>query len=699
MKFIKDIVEWVIRKREIGEDYSVSKSAEKFKWFSVLLEFIQNAMDASTKSPVIIKITTTKVKYSVFMKNFLTEKFLKMLKIGKFKPNAEKDLKTEEIDCLILEDFNTTGIKGDPEKYRPYLSNGDENPIFCFNFYVGKDDKLEDPDAGGSEGEGRQTYFYASKISTFFYLTKRENSDPLFYGMTFLMQTTDKSVDWVPILRMGKKFNPPNNLTLAYPSSDKDCIEAFKNCFPIKRKNETGTSVVIPAYETKYLTREKIIAKILEIYRVSICRGQMILEIDDITIDSKNIQSLYKEYVLKDHSENILSNSDEYLNFLIKNEDIKKENIFEINYSKGFELKKDAIPDFEKFIDKFSKNELIKLRCNFFLNYIDRKKGSLETRNVKTYFDLYIQKPFNLQKSFKFNDFVRGFMSIYNIRTSLPIFALLDVSDKEAKRFFKCAEGANHSEWDAGQSKLQNKKFYTETYGHLIRFAKRFPGDLFNLLESEDTEPDFDALSELFPDYSNVQKKKKKAEIKKERYKPPFIPVIYPSLYDWEVDEIKGGFKVKGIKHIKEDIESKIETMRDEKEKIKKFLQSGDAKVDDKNFLEEQLVKIDKTIDKYKIFLDNDADNYPMDLIVRTAFDGENISNPYKSHNPKRHFDFDENKEFNFNIDGDVSIKSCNKNIITLSAASPEFEFKCDGFDKISNYDVKVKIDKDYYNS
>ena len=154
MKFVKDIVEWVIRKREIGEDYSVSKSAEKFKWFSVLLEFIQNAMDASTKSPVIIKITTTKVKHSIFMKNFLTEKFLKMLKIGKFKPNAEKDLKTDEIDCLILEDFNTTGIKGDPERYRPYLSNGDENPIFCFNFYVGKDDKLEDPDAGGSEGEG-----------------------------------------------------------------------------------------------------------------------------------------------------------------------------------------------------------------------------------------------------------------------------------------------------------------------------------------------------------------------------------------------------------------------------------------------------------------------------------------------------------------------------------------------------------------
>ena len=47
--------------------------------------------------------------------------------------------------------------------------------------------------------------------------------------------------------------------------------------------------------------------------------------------------------------------------------------------------------------------------------------------------------------------------------------------------------------------------------------------------------------------------------------------------------------------------------------------------------------------------------------------------------------------EFNFNTEGDVTLKKCSENVIVLSASSSNFKFLVTGFSKISNYDVAVQ--------
>ena len=42
MNKLLEILNWVIRLKQKGEGHDVSKSTEKFKWYSVILEFIQN---------------------------------------------------------------------------------------------------------------------------------------------------------------------------------------------------------------------------------------------------------------------------------------------------------------------------------------------------------------------------------------------------------------------------------------------------------------------------------------------------------------------------------------------------------------------------------------------------------------------------------------------------------------------------------
>ena len=167
---------------------------------------------------------------------------------------------------------------------------------------------------------------------------------------------------------------------------------------------------------------------------------------------------------------------------------------------------------------------------------IDKADGFLDFDLKKIIFEgpeEELKKTNDQIRSFKLNDFIRGSLSIYDERKKLDAFALLDVQDSEAKLFFKCAEGANHSVWEPNNWKLDNKRYYTESYSDLVRFAKKIPEQILRLIESKDTQPDYDIFSDLFPDLSdegNYKQKKKKKVTEKVSVTPSFIPKIYPKI-------------------------------------------------------------------------------------------------------------------------------------------------------------------------
>ncbi len=80
MNRLLDLLNWVIRLKQKGEGHDVSKSKEKFKWYSVFLEFIQNTIDSNIKLnqelkksnqnhkdlPAVIKISFTKIYGSLW---------------------------------------------------------------------------------------------------------------------------------------------------------------------------------------------------------------------------------------------------------------------------------------------------------------------------------------------------------------------------------------------------------------------------------------------------------------------------------------------------------------------------------------------------------------------------------------------------------------------------------------------------------
>ena len=238
-------------------------------------------------------------------------------------------------------------------------------------------------------------------------------------------------------------------------------------------------------------------------------------------IDENSIDKIYTKYFPEKSDALEKLNTLNYFKF-IKEINNFKEDPYSLNYSRGFNLLSEgSIPNIDGLLDDFNKNKIIKLRCNLILNRKENIAGQYRKEEVskKTFFDLYLKKIDGAYISKKCNDFIRGEMSIYNERKTLNAFSIIDIQDDTAKLLFKCAEGANHSEWDPQSFKLENLLFFTEKYSDVVNFGKKLPEQILRLLEQKDLKPDFDALSELFPDLSDEGKDKKKKKEKKEKTK------------------------------------------------------------------------------------------------------------------------------------------------------------------------------------
>ena len=136
-KVIKETC-WHFRKVFEGDDAYDPKPFDKFNALSCVLEFIQNALDAIRKNlkKVKINIRTEYVPLETFKNNFLVDNFEVFL--SNSNRAAHKEIPPEKnVLCLILEDFNTTGILGDPERFKSKLENGEENSIHQFNHEIG----------------------------------------------------------------------------------------------------------------------------------------------------------------------------------------------------------------------------------------------------------------------------------------------------------------------------------------------------------------------------------------------------------------------------------------------------------------------------------------------------------------------------------------------------------------------------------
>ena len=193
--------------------------------------------------------------------------------------------KIDEISAryLIVEDFNTKGLKGRTTSKRPIKdpAEPDKDSYWFFEWKTGESNK--DTNSGGKWGVGKVVFSFVSQVKTYFVFSSRDlesapagNTD-IFFGHN-IMKTHD--------LNDNQRCKPKHRLMQIenndwVPYGDAGLIEDFVKDWSLKRKiGETGTSILMPycfnEFDAKSLTQA-----IAQDYFIALLDGVLECEISD----------------------------------------------------------------------------------------------------------------------------------------------------------------------------------------------------------------------------------------------------------------------------------------------------------------------------------------------------------------------------------------------------------------------------------
>lgn len=287
---------WSFPKLDGGGDEGMNDpGVETFKndiYASLGKEILQNSIDArlDRSKPVEVKIKLCPIDSDQFpnfkeYKNILEscrESWKGNNKAKNFFDKALNNISNSKINILKISDFNTTGLTGSKD-----LKNKNSNWVGLVKS-IGNSNKSMGE--GGAFGIGKNAPFACSSIRTVFYNTLDKDGVRAFQGVTRLVSHTHKEEDYRGTGFFGNA--EANNA----PVYDREIEKLdFFNTDLFSRK-ESGTDVLI--YDFLYAKDwvSRIVDSALRNFFVAIFQGELIVQVEDITIRKDNIEQIIKEY-------------------------------------------------------------------------------------------------------------------------------------------------------------------------------------------------------------------------------------------------------------------------------------------------------------------------------------------------------------------------------------------------------------------
>ena len=709
MTLLREIIKesyWHFRKIFEGDDATDPKPFDKFHALSCVLEFIQNALDAARKGfkKVKIYIRTELIPIDAFKDNFLVDNFEIYLANGN--RSALKEIpKDKKVVCLILEDYNTTGILGDPEHYKSKLEDGKENSIHQFNHEVGTGRKLTNADFGGSEGEGRQTYCQSSNISTFFYYTKREDGSEYFMGVHYSGVFEYSGNTYKAYSHFGNlvKSNQEGGKPFAVPISDKQKIKKYKDLFKISR-NEPGTDIIIPFIDSTTMKLETIEEVILDKYRVAIAKDELEIQVQKKLINKESVSKLYCDQIDPIESKKIKMTK-EYFSFL-KNCFVNglKSHKLNLNPNSPTILEKSQID--ESILQEYREEKIIKFNVPFTIYKKKIEEGKIinKIEEINSFINVYVKKFSDTSEQYRLNDTIRGNMPLEETRKKSSNFVLVDIQDKEAKLLVKTGEVANHSKIKVKHAKFKNLykehsqiPVITFINNAVTAVQKLLLNDVEDLddktamdLCSIEADIDFDNNDEN-PGNSEEEEQIKKVKISKSVKDLPKIPGKLKA-YIAKLMENDNGWKASGVKYTKKQISTMLDETKVAIEKREKLLKEDlSLNFKDKQQINKELITAENRLDDLKNFEKKGYTFFPLKIFLKAAFKNGS-SDPFSSY-CLEDFDFNDTKKFKFKSKGSVSLTKNNENKIIYEASSEDFNISISGFGTESEEQIVIKHD------
>ena len=249
---------------------------------SVVRESIQNSMDAKLRGEASdVRVEFSVVTVSKSQADRLFADLWPHLKACD--PKAAKLRDAKKVTCLLVEDFGTTGLRGDPlEMYEVDEAEKRDPPNEFYYFVRAEGRSSKTGGDRGSWGIGKYTYPMVSQINSVFAYTVRGprcgpgGKGPLAIGLSVLRNH-----------KVGKKWFQPDGWWSEFerlPEVGQECpvpfgtdsneVELLVETFGLRRGKRPGLSIVVP-YVDEELTADEIRTSVVKNYGLAIGWGHL----------------------------------------------------------------------------------------------------------------------------------------------------------------------------------------------------------------------------------------------------------------------------------------------------------------------------------------------------------------------------------------------------------------------------------------
>lgn len=455
--------------------------------------------------------------------------------------NGLNNLPKQDQPCTFLtfEDFGTSGLTGDSTQWKKVL--GRENRFFNFFRAEGHSDKSETD--RGRWGVGKTVFPRASRISSFWALTRRElDGARLLMGRTILKShDLSNGTTCVPDGYFGVKVD---GSSIVLPVSDDKTIAQFCETFGLLRGHESGLSIVVPFYDDDEITTETILHAVVIGYFYPILSGELVVEI----VGPDNVMTTLDQSNLADAA-NHFERSRPLMPVIQLSEwarSLKESDKFLLNRPAANRAPKwtpELFPDkgIEVLRSRFKAGDRIAIRIPI---PVREKKKEPQW----SWFDVFLATDGSEKRGRPI--YVRDGITISDVRgrTTHGVASLVLVTDRPLATLLGDSENPAHTQWQKECSHYRHKY---ETGVANIEFVANSVAEILRLLTESDVEEDPTVLIDLFSlplpkkdDSLKTRKKKPKKEDDPDSTTDDPVELPPPKPKGFRVTKSKGGFSI-----------------------------------------------------------------------------------------------------------------------------------------------------------
>jgi hypothetical protein len=388
---------------------------------------------------------------------------------------------------LVIEDFGTRGLQGDPRQSEDEEIEGQEtrNDFYYFWRNVGRSRKHAAE--LGRWGLGKTVFQAASRINAFQAITVRaDDRRRLLMGQSVLRIHK----------RGGQRFYPYGYFgrfegDFALPVDDPAALDQFCRDFRIARAGEPGLSVVIP-YPDAELTPEALVSSVIRHHFVPIIGGDLSVElVQDERTRRLDADSL--ERFLDDDAGADGARLRKLVALARRAADLTDAEYVRVNapeegsaprWTDGCVDERDLV----KLRERFNAGQPVALRVPVWV------KPAAGDR-VLSGFDVHLERDAQLGATDE--QFVRDGITVTGVRASMPkgMRALVLARERSLSALLGDSENPAHTEWQERSPKFRDRYRHGAT---TLRYVKNAPREIVRLLTRPSTGRDFELLQHLF---------------------------------------------------------------------------------------------------------------------------------------------------------------------------------------------------------